>query len=182
MKWEFDIAERFRPRERPLSVLELEGMLRMYVIQDHMTELTLRVWGISDGAGLSYEERNREEEEFRSRAEAKHVLFARPKEKAIAAARQKMGLEDPSRVQSYGDAQEKKILKTVAEFVKQAERKLHRMGRETLARANRIGGQIDRRSVSDIHSAMKQHRLLLEKYEAVTSVFEAVAGRKFMSA
>ena len=180
MKWEFNIAERFRSQERPLSVVELEGMLRMYLIQDHMTELTLRVWRISDGADLSTKERNREEEEFRSRAEAKRVLFARPKDKAIAAARQEMGLDDPNRVQSYGDAQEKRILKGVTEFVKQAERHLHRVARETLARANAVSRQIDRGSASDIHSAMTQHRLLLEKYEAVTSTFEAVAGRKFM--
>jgi hypothetical protein len=177
MKW-LNVTGKWRQSEkRPPSCVELEGMLKMAIIQDHMTELAIRLGRISEWAGLSPEESQRQEEQFRRAMGEKNALFKGPKEEAVEDARRKLGLYAEGCVQSYGDNDERRCLREIANSQKHIEKELHRMTREALRRANRVGSGTDRRSGGDNENCKKAW----ETYEVFRSAFEAVAGRKFMS-
>lgn len=147
----------------------------MLVIQDHMGELAIQLARLSEWATLPLEESQLKEEEFRKAMEEKNALFRRPKEQAVTEVRRKLGIDVDGRVQSYGDKDESRSLRKVADFQKHIEKDLHRMTREALRRARKVSREmgLDDRNSENVTKAR-------ESYEILRSTFEAVAGREFM--
>jgi len=169
MKWDLNVGRKWwQSDRRPPSFVELEGMLEMLIIQDHMTELAIQLARMSEWAALPLEESQRQEERFRRAMEEKNALFKEPKEQAFADARRKLGMDAEGRVHSYGDRDESKCLRQVDDFRKHVEKELHRMTREALGQAKNVG-------------LNENNKKVWETYEIFKSTFEKVADRKFMS-
>jgi hypothetical protein len=167
-----------KKEERPSSTVELEAIFLALSIQDHLCEMALRLFHINEWAKLDSEERIKREAVARHQMEEKNVLFALPKEESKSAIRQKLGLDDATRVHSYGDALEKKSLLQVDELQTRMEKDLRALARKARAKAEKLARDIDRGILENVHAGMAQHEGYLRIYENVSMTFEAIAGRK----
>jgi hypothetical protein len=164
-------------REHGMSRRDIEALVRMLTIQDHLAEYAIKAALAGKWAELPERERIAKANEMRTALEDRNAIFPLPKEAAIAELKSQLNFDDPRTVPSFDDKAEKHLIKQEQELRKSAEKDLHREARKIKNDLRKLDLIIDGGGVSDIHAALevrrKQQRFLDATLEA-----RAKAGQK----
>jgi hypothetical protein len=172
------VSLRHSDPQRPFSQVEQETLLKGLRIQDHMAEMAIGIAEVREWWLLSEEERTRKSAELRASIEERDAIFRLPKATAIQEIRKRLGCDDHTRPHSYGDRDEKLLIRRIDDLQKKMERDLHRQAREVRAKEHKLEKQINL-GIGDIEEAIAMRDLCRRMFGVFRMTYENIAGRKF---
>lgn len=168
-------------REHGMSRRDIEAIVNMLIIQDHLSEYAIKGALAGEWWGLPERERIAKANEMRAALEERNAIFPVPKEAAIAELKSQLNFDDPRTVASFDDKEEKYLIKQEQELRKSVEKDLHREARKTKNDLRKIEAIIDGGGASDIHAALEFRRRQQNFLDAILEAYANIAGRPFQS-
>ena len=159
---------------RRMSRVEQEAMLKMFRMQDHMSEIAIQVACFGQWWSLPQEQRDSYCAEFRAGLEEKNCIFPLPKDAAIQDLRKRLGC-DQEAVESHGDKEEKELLKQVEDGQRKMERELRRLALKAQKDARRSEKAIKRGNIKNAAAQRDRYRGMAG---CIADTFERITGRR----